>query len=218
MHSFTSICLSALLIVGLIPIPAMTAPATASMGIVLHADRARVGNSQAVSGVTVFDGDRLETDRAGQLRVRLGTSQAHLFPGSSAVVRQSAGGFDADLTAGSVVLSGADGETFSLTVNGAMVRPGSSQATVAEVSRVSPNELLLSSRKGTLEVTFEGEVTTLEAGKSYRMLMDPADAQVAQGSRAAGRVGRRAMFILLGVAAAGTSIGIWRAVVSPSAP
>ena len=132
MHSFTSICLSALLIVGLIPVPAMAAPATASMGVVLHADRAKVGNSQAVSGATVFDGDRLETDPAGQLRVRLGTSQAHLYPRSSAVVRQSAGGFEADLTAGSMVLSGADGETFSLTANGAMVRPGSSQATVAD--------------------------------------------------------------------------------------
>src|SRR3990170_2127635 len=87
MHSFTSIFLSALLIVGLIPVPAMAAPATASMGVVLHADRAKVGNSQAVSGATVFDGDRLETDPAGQLRVRIGTSQAHLFPRSSAIVR-----------------------------------------------------------------------------------------------------------------------------------
>jgi len=218
MHSFTSICLSALLIVGLIPVPAMAAPATASMGVVLHADRAKVGNSQAVSGATVFDGDRLETDPAGQLRVRIGTSQAHLFPRSSAIVRQSAGGFAADLTTGSVVLSAADGETFSLTANGALVRPGTSQATVAEVLRVSPNELLLSSRKGTLEVTFDGEVTTLEDGKSYRMLIDPADAQGPQGSRPAGRSRRRAMYILLGAAAAGTGIGIWRAVVSPSAP
>jgi hypothetical protein len=196
----------------------MAAPATTPMGVVLLADQAKVGNSRAVSGATVFHGDRLETDSAGQLRVRLGTSQAHLFARSAAVVRQSAHGFDADLNAGSVVLSTPGQETFSLAANGAVVRPSASQATVAQVTRVSPSELLLSSRKGSLEVTFEGEVTTLTEGNSYRMLIEEADAQLPQGSRPAGRSRRRAAFILLGAAAAATGIGIWRAVVSPSAP
>jgi hypothetical protein len=180
-----------------------------------------VGNSKAINGATVFQGDRLATDEAGQLRVRFGTSQAHLFAGSSATVNQSGGAFGAELISGTVSMSSANGETFSLTANGAAVRPGASQATVAQVTRVSPRELLLSSHKGALEVTFNGEVTTLAEGKSYRMLMDPADAQVPQGSRPAGRPrSRRAIFIFVGAAAAITGIAISRAfvTVSPSTP
>ena len=223
MRSFISTCLAFLLIVGLIPLPAKAAPVAAPLGVVLHADRAVVGNSKAINGATVFQGDRLATDLAGQLRVRFGTSQAHLFPGSSAVVSQSAGGFNAELTRGTVSLSSANGEIFSLTANGAVVRPGASQASVAQVTRVSPFELLLSSRKGTLEVTFNGEVTTLAEGNSYRMLVDPADAHGPQGSRPVGRSGRRAIFILLGAAAAATGIAIAisqgaSSPVSPSTP
>jgi hypothetical protein len=210
-------CLSALLVVGLISLPAMASPATASLGVVLQADRAKVGASRAVSGATVFDGDRLETELAGQLRVRFGTSQAHLFAGSSALVHQSADGFDAELDAGSVVLSTAENEIFSLTANGAIVRPATPHAVIAQITRVSPSELLLSSRKGSLEVTFEGETSTLTEGNSYRMLIEE-EAQAPQGSRPAGRTRRRAMFILLGAAGVATGIGIWRAVVSPSSP
>jgi len=179
-----------------------------------------VGNGKAINGATVFQGDRLATNPAGQLRVRFGTSQAHLFAGSAAVVSQSAGGFNADLTRGTVSLSSPNGETFSLTANGAVVRPGASQATVAQVTRVSPRELLLSSHKGALEVTFNGEVTTLAEGNSYRMLVDPSDAQGPQGSRPAGRRRSRAIFIVMGAAAAITGIAISRAfvAVSPSTP
>jgi len=220
MRSFISTCLAVLLIVGLIPLPAKASPVAAPLGVVLHADHAVVGDSKAINGATVFQGDRLATDLAGQLRVRFGTSQAHLFPGSSAVVSQSDGSFDAELTRGTLSLSSPNGEAFSLTANGAVVRPGASQATVAQLTRVSPFELLLSSRKGTLQVNFNGEVTTLAEGNTYRMLLDPADAQAPQGSRPAGRSRRRAIFILMGAAGVATGIAISRAfaTVSPSTP
>jgi len=59
MRSFISTCLAFLLIVGLIPLPAKAAPVAAPLGVVLHADRAVVGNSKAINGATVFQGDRL---------------------------------------------------------------------------------------------------------------------------------------------------------------
>jgi hypothetical protein len=182
-----------------------------------------LGGSKAMNGATVFPGDRLATGAEGQLRVRFGTSQAHLFSGSSAVVNQSAEGFSAEVTHGTMGVSSANGERFSLTANGAVVRPGGSQATVVEVTRVSAAELLLSSRKGALEVSYDGEVTLLEEGSSYRMLVDPSAAQGPQGTRPAGRTRRRAAFIVLGAAAAVTGIALAvsqgsSSPVSPSAP
>jgi hypothetical protein len=199
------------------------------LGVVVVASQARVGDSKAVSGSTVFQGDRLATDENGQLQVRFGGTQARFQPGSSAVVNQMEGGVNAALLSGSVNLASAAGDRFSLTANEALVRPAASQAVLAQVTRVSPSELLLSSSKGALEVTFDGEVTTIAAGSSYRMLLDPAAAEPRgpgqAGTRPAGRSKRRAIFIVVGAAAAATGIAIATLTstsssspVSPSAP
>jgi hypothetical protein len=194
------------------------------LGVVVAAHEATVGDSKAVSGSTVFQGDRLATAETGQLQVRFGGTQARLLPGSLAMVNQAAGGVNAALLSGSVGLASAAGDTFSLSANGAVVRPAAAQDVVAQVTRVSPSELLLSSSKGALEVTFDGEVTTIAAGSSYRMLLDPAAAepQGPAGTPPAGRRKRRAIFILVGAAAAATGIAIAAvqssSPVSPSAP
>jgi hypothetical protein len=182
-----------------------------------------VGTSKAVNGATVFRGDLLATEAEGELRVRFGASQAQLLPGSLAILSPSADGFDAELTRGTVNLSAAKGESFRLAANGAVVRPGAVEATLAQITRVSPGELLLSSSKGSLKVTFSGETTTLAEGSSYRMLLDPGEAQVPQGNRPAGRARNRAIFVVLGAAATITGIAIAvsqssSSPVSPSAP
>jgi hypothetical protein len=192
--------------------------------VVVAADRAKVGNSYAVTGSTVFQGDQLATDEAGQMQVRFGGTQARFLPGSLAVVGQSDSGVTAALLSGSVRLASSAGDTFSLSANGAIVRPTASHDVTAQVTRVSPNELLLTSSKGSLEVIFDGEMTTIAAGSSYRMLLDPAAAepQGPVGTRPAGRTRRRAIFIAVGAAAAVTGIAILAAQssspVSPSAP
>lgn len=208
------------LAVCLVQAPAFAAPAAAPLaplGVVMQADHAMVGNGPAADGATIFDGDHLATDVSGSLRVRFGTSQAYLTPRSSAVVHQSANGFAAELTGGTIVLSSARGNAFQLVANGATIRPGSAESTVAQVTLVNPNELVLTSRKGTLEVSAEGAIRTLPEGTSYRMVMEPAQGPQG-GPRAAGRSKRKVVFILLTAAAVGTGIGIWRAVESPSAP
>lgn len=217
--------LSAFLIFGLIALPATAAPVTAPLGVVVVADQAKVGDSKAVNGSTIFQGDRLATAEAGQMQVRFGGTQARFLPGSLAVVNQSAGGVNADLLSGSVSVASAAGDVFSLSANQAVIRPAASQAVVAQVTRVSPSELLLSSSKGALEVTFDGEVTTIAAGSSYRMLLDPAaaDPQGPAGTRPAGKSKRRAVFVLLAVAGTATGIAIAAvhgssSPVSPSAP
>jgi hypothetical protein len=196
--------------------------------VVVAASQASVGDSKAVNGSTVFQGDRLATEENGQLQVRFAGTQARFLPGSLAVVNQMGRGVNAALLSGAVNLASAAGDTFSLTANQALVRPVASQAVLVQVTWVSPSELLLSSSKGALEVTFDGEVTTIAAGSSYRMLLDPAAPEPrgpqATGAQAAGRSKRRAIFIAVGAAAAVTGIAIAAvggsssSPVSPSAP
>jgi hypothetical protein len=171
--------LMALLVVTLIETPAVAAPevvAESPLGVVLQADRAMVGTGSAVNGATVFDGDQLQTDNSGMLRVRFGTAQAYLLPKSSAVVHRWTDGYAASLTSGTVVVSSAKGESFRLLADGATIQPDTSQATVAQVTLVSATELLLTSSKGVLEVSMGNEVKTVAEGTSTRMLIQPSAA------------------------------------------
>jgi len=204
---------------------AMAAPASsaaAPLGVIVQADRASVGSDPAATGATVFDGETLRTDISGLLRVRFGMSQAYFLPRSQAVVRQTGGGFAADLASGTVVLSSAEGETFHLMAHGALVRPATSQATVAQITMVSPTELTLLSRKGSLEVSMSGEVKTVPEGASYRMLISPGP-DPGPGPAGAGSsdipspTGRNHfIFVLIAIAAAAAGVGVFLAVRSPS--
>jgi hypothetical protein len=200
--------------------PAATAPA---LGVVLQAQRANIGNGAAAVGSTVFDGDLLQTEKDGQLRVRFGSSQAALVAGGAAVVHQSADGFAANLTRGEVVLSSSQGQGFSLVADGATIEPSTSAPTVAQVTWVSPKELLVMSRKGALRVSMGDETQTVADGASYRMLIDPAPAAASsaapggpppQGALSSGR--NKFILILIAAAVAAVAVGVILAVESPS--
>jgi hypothetical protein len=221
MRCLFSRLLSPFLIFGLVALPLRgTTPVATPLGVVVIANQAQVGNSTATNGSTVFEGDRLVTAETGQLQVRFGRTQARFLPGSLAVVSQTPAGVDANLLGGSVSMASAAGDKFSLSANHAVIRPAASQAVVAQVTRVSPTELLLSSSRGDLEVTFDDQVTTIPAGSSYRMLLDPgaAEPQGPAPTHPAGKRKRRAAFILLGISAAATGIAIAAVASSSSSP
>jgi hypothetical protein len=112
-----------------------------------------------------------------------------------------------------------------LLASGATIRPAGTQATVAQVTWVNANELLLTSTRGALEVSLGEEVKTIEAGSSYRMEMQDDVGQGPQGQQGSGAPPahpgrrRRALFFLIGGGiATATGIGIWRVLLSPAGP
>jgi hypothetical protein len=137
-----------------------------------------------MNGASVYDGDSLVTDNAGTMQVRFGGSQAYLLNHSSATIHQPANGsgFGATLTSGSMVLSSPKGESFVVLANGATIRPATAAPTVGEVTMVSPTELVLTSNRGTLEASLDGEVQSLPEGHSVRMVIQPADPASPQGN------------------------------------
>jgi hypothetical protein len=192
------------------------------MGVILQAKRANVGNGTATVGSTVFDGDLVQTEQDGMLRIRFGSSQAALIAGGAAVLHQSTNGFAANLTRGEVVLSSGQGQKFSLLADGATIQPSTSQPTVAQVTWVSPKELLLMSRKGALQVSMGDETQTVGDGASYRMVIDPAAAAASspapgptpQNPPTAGR--NHFVLIVIAAAVAAVTVGVILALESPS--
>ena len=197
-------------------------PASAPLGVVLQADRAQVGTDLTSGGATIYDGDRLQTQVEGTLRATLGGPQLYLRNNTTAQVHGLPNGFSADLLAGTVVVSSAEGQTFQLLADGATIRPTGAQPVVAQVTRISASVVQLSSSRGVLEVTMGDEVKTVDPGTSYRMEIAP-DASASsdpgpQGNGPYHTAKNNFIWIaIIGVSAA-AAVGVWRALVSPSAP
>lgn len=201
-----------------IPKTAMPAnPPSAPLGSVMQADRARQGIDLAADGSTIYDGDRLETQYDGTLRARLGKSQLFMHQSTIAEVHSLSNGYSANLLRGTVIASSPEGQTFQLLANGATVRPASAHATVARVTWVNSHELLVTSNLGGIQVTYEGEVKTIEPGNSVRMDIATDEAAGPEPQRGPTHGGRsHAIYFVVAAAAVATGIGIWRVMVSPS--
>jgi hypothetical protein len=218
---FTAVLIATLSLV-LVKAPAMAAPGSspsAPLGVVVAAENANVGTGVTTSGATIYDGDRLQTPANSSLRVRLGSGQMVLRQNSIADVHALPNGFTANLGAGTVIASSAEGQTFQVIADGATVRPANAQPTSGQIARISATELILTSTRGTLEVSMGDEIRTVEAGSSYRMEVeseDPGPGPNPQSPHATAR--NRFLWIAIPAIAAVTGVVIWRALVSPTTP
>jgi hypothetical protein len=211
--------LIAILSVVLIESPVLAAPAkspSVPLGIVLSAENSNIGAGDQMGGATIYDGDHLQTHANSTLRVRLGSGQIALRQNTVTSVHSIPNGFLANLEAGTVVVSAAQGQTFEVLADGATIRPANAQPTSGQVSMISPTELILTGTRGTLEVSMGDEVKTLEAGSSYRLEVESPEPNAAPNPQAPISAGRNHfLWILIPVVAAVTTIVIWRAVMSP---
>jgi hypothetical protein len=191
-------------------------PASIPLGSVLDAERAQLGADITFGGATIYDGDRLETQEDGILRVRLGKSQMELRPSTTVEVHRLPNGYVASLFRGTVIASSPPGQTFQLLANGATIRPVGTQATAARVTWVNSDELVLTSSLGAIQVLYDGNAKTIDAGSSVRMEIqtEASDPPSHTGQRSHKGV----RYFLTVAAPVGTAIGIWRALESPSCP
>ncbi len=218
---FTAVLIAVLSLM-LIQVPVMAASASSPsvpLGVVLAADNPNVGAGVSTSGATIYDGDRLQTPANSTLRVRLGSGQMVLRQNTIADVHAFPNGFSATLNDGSVIVSSPEGKTFEVFADGATVRPANAQATSGQISMISPTELILTSTRGTLEVTMGDEVKTLEAGNSYRLEVASDDAGSGPTPQSPHPTARNHfLWIAIPAVAAVTGIVIWRALISPTTP
>ena len=218
---FTAVLIATFGVV-LIHAPLMDAPASspsAPLGVVIAAENAHVGAGVTTNGATIYDGDRLETPASATLRVRLGSGQMVLRQNSTADVHAFPNGFSATLDYGTVLVSSAAGQTFQVIADGATVRPANAQPTSGQISMISPKELILTSTRGTLEVTMGDEVKTVEAGSSYRLEVETEDPGPSPNPQAPHPTARNHfLWIAIPAVAAVTGVVVWRALVSPTTP
>ena len=226
--------LATLMSIGLSVAPAWAGPKTASsLGTVVTAEHARVGDSSAEVGTTVFSGDRLWTEREGSVQIRAGAARLLLQSASSAVLNDSEGAPSAKLFGGTATFSTGNSKAFTLFASRAAIRAQSDAATIGQVTYLNEKELLVVSKRGPLTITVDGETEVITDGAAYRVLLDPPPT-MAQGPEGAGahkedrrrgmggpplHAGRNYFLITaVGVTAVVTGLAISEALESPNRP
>jgi hypothetical protein len=186
MQRLRAIC-AAVLSVSLLSMPVWGAatPSVLPLGTVIAADRAHVGKGNADVGTTLYGGDYLSTELQGSVQVRTGAARLLLLGASSAIVNDSQGAPSAKLLQGTATFSTGNAHAFTLYASKASIRAQTDSPTVGQVTYMNEKELLVTARRGQLNVTVEDETQVIPEGTSYRVLLDPAT-EVAQAPEGAG--------------------------------
>jgi hypothetical protein len=173
--------------VSIATVPAMGAPNPATtLGTVITAEHAHVGEAAAEVGTTVFTGDRLYTEPQGSVQVRAGAARLLLLSSSSAVIDDREGAPSAKLVKGTATFSTGNAHAFTLYASRAAVRAQTDAPTIGQVTYLSDKELLVISKRGSLTITVDGETEIIPEGTAYRVLLDATAAAAAQGPAGAG--------------------------------
>jgi hypothetical protein len=221
---------AAALSVTLATAPLMGAPTAPVLGTVVTAERAHVDDGIASVGTTVFAGDRLSTDDQGSVQIRAGAARLLLLAASSAMVNDSEGAPSAKLLIGTATFSTGNAHAFTLYASKAAIRAQSDAPTIGQVRLLNAKELLITSKRGPLSVTVDGETQIIEDGKAYHVYLDPDMA--AQGPAGAGggqgpggkggsplKAGRsRFLIVVVGVTAIATYFAVSEALESADRP
>lgn len=187
-----------------------------ALGVVVQAEHASLGSQAVAEGTTVYDGDRLSTDARGSLRLRIADAIVYLTDQSSMIVHNEAangpGEFEAELLAGTAVLSVKAGATGAIVARAARIRPISETRGVVEVRLVGPNELVVFARRGAALISYRGESETIAEGKTYRVLLNPSDDNPA-GANSTKQPAKRNKALLIVAIGAASAVGaalLWK--------
>jgi hypothetical protein len=183
------------------------------LGIILVAEGASLSGGSASEGTSVYDGDRLSTEADGTLQLRSGGITLALGGGSSVVVRSAASGvgkeFDAELASGTVTLSAVAEAAAEIEALGARIRPVAKGKVVVQVRIVGAKKLLVSARRGSVQVFYGEESEMILEGKSYYVLLDPVDGDNSKELSAQKAGKRGGALVLIAVAVAAAAVGPW---------
>jgi hypothetical protein len=203
--------ISLLLCIALLQATAFAEVAPA-LGQVTQADHARLGNGALMSGATLFEGDRLTTEMTGSLRANLNSGQLFLLADSTASVRRAGKNVEASLERGAAIFSSTGPEGLQLAAITAIVRARLAQSTIGEVTLLGANQFVVTCQRGELEVLVGDEVRTVEAGRSYQVVMDDSPGPQGAGTHKTTAGGRRkALWIPLAIIGGGVAYGMYRA-------
>jgi hypothetical protein len=182
-------CLIAILMAGLLNLPAYAAN-DSPLGMIIQAEGlAHLGPTKAAIGSTVYPGDSVFTEAGSTMRLRVGGSQVYLLSESGASLSQGKDMVHVVVAHGTVGFSSPANDPVGLDTPLGFVHPVPGHAAFGQVTLNSRIEMIVTAYHGDLIVEENGNVHTILEGKSYRItteLEPPAQpsssSQSSQGS------------------------------------
>ena len=148
----------------------------------MHAERAHVGTAAVSEGSAIYEGDRLSTEAAGNLRIASPSLTLQLDAQSTLVVQRPArpeGGVLAEIASGILIFAAASTGKIVVAADDALIRPAARVPTIAHIRVVNRRELWVYAKRGALEFSYHGENETIADGARCRVLLDPSDTEAA---------------------------------------
>ncbi len=215
----------------------------ASLGLVVKAQDALVGNASVTDGATIYTGDYLSTTDSGTLLIRIGALSLELQSSSAVHIYSAPYGAIVELNRGTVVYTTpGTHENIVIVANDVRVTPDLTLPDLGRVSVDDPCNVTVFSQRGQAHVQSGSESHTVEEGKAYRvrgenevsyrkyLSPDTNDYHDYHGHKPCAPVGMvkghapiapgQSHFLLVTgiVAGTATGIGIWKAFESPARP
>lgn len=206
---------------GLAALPAFAGPSPlAPVGVVVAAQRAVIGQTLAVDGSSLYDGDRISTDANGAMRLRFGASQMVLGGNAIVTLHKTDAGVSATLLRGNVRFVSAPGTLLELrTLNTVAIRSKSGQPVTGQLSLVGPSTFEVGSIKGDLVVSVNGSDRVVTESNAYRVnLEDPGTPDGSSNSPTLAAGKSLGVWIPIALIIAGTAAALAFVFMSPSAP
>lgn len=145
------------------------------LGILTLAYGAHLNASDALAGLSVFDGERLSTDAEGKVSARVGSSVITMIEKSAAILQRSGDGAHIDLEAGSVYVWSAESNPLEVHAEGALLRVHGTQQVQAQILMFAPKVLQITTRQGSLDFVYGKEFRALPEGQTYRIYLESED-------------------------------------------
>ena len=215
------------LVACLLHLPAFAAAAARPLGLVIQAREALLENSNLAVGTTVYPGDTVQTEQGGTLRLKFGATQVYLLSSSTATFSERESIIRATVGRGTVGFSADASSAVELAIPQGILRAANGQAAYGQVSIIGPQEVVITSYRGSLVLDNAGELHTIPAGKSYRVTMDlepaaqPAPPAPRRDDSGVVPTKRRKLYfelLVLGAVAIGTGVIWYEVTQSPSLP
>ena len=165
-------CLIAILVAGMLNLPAYAAN-DSPLGMIIQAEGlAHIGPTKAAIGSTVYPGDSVFTETGSTMRLRVGGSQVYLLSESGASLSQGKDMVHVVVSHGTVGFSSPANDPVGLDTPLGFVHPVPGHAAFGQVTLNSRIEMIVTAYHGDLIVEENGNVHTILEGKSYRITTD----------------------------------------------
>jgi hypothetical protein len=152
----------------LLPTMPLYAAQTPTAGVVVDAERARVGNGPVTAGASVYTGDVITTESDGHAQVRIGQTRFQLQGDTQVAFFSGVNGGVAELRHGTLVVSNnSAAEGFEIFASDVRIVPTSDRPILGQVTLNSPCDVQITSEHGKLEATAGKETKKIEEGHSY---------------------------------------------------